>query len=233
MISVCIATFNGARFITEQIESILPQLGSEDEIIVSDDGSTDATLAILRNLDVPQLRIVQNLGKHGYTPNFENALCEARGEYIFLCDQDDIWQPNKVETCMQYLRDYSMVVSDARIVSADGTPISPSFFEVRHTRHGFINQLLRFSYLGCCLAFRREVLRRALPFPSNHRYCTHDNWLTLIALAFHTVKIIDRPLLAYRRHDNNASTGGVKQHTSLSFKIAYRAYLVRHLICRI
>ena len=74
MISVCIATFNGARFITEQIESILPQLGSEDEMIVSDDGSTDATLAILRNLDVPQLRIVQNLGKHGYTPNFENAL---------------------------------------------------------------------------------------------------------------------------------------------------------------
>ena len=89
-ISVCIATFNGEKFIQEQIQSILPQLGEDDEIVVSDDGSTDRTMEILELFKDKRIRLLVNEGKHGFIWNFENALRKAKGDVIFLCDQDDI-----------------------------------------------------------------------------------------------------------------------------------------------
>jgi glycosyltransferase involved in cell wall biosynthesis len=103
-ISVCIATFNGGRFIQEQVMSVLPQLGEEDEMVVSDDGSTDDTIPILKSFHDPRISIWQNNGRHGFIWNFENALTKAMGDVIFLCDQDDIWKPNKVETVMTACR---------------------------------------------------------------------------------------------------------------------------------
>ena len=96
MISVCIATYNGERFIREQIDSILRQLSSDDEIIVSDDGSTDDTISIINSIDDKRIRIIEGPRKHSPTHNFECAMKEAKGYYIFLADQDDVWKPNKV-----------------------------------------------------------------------------------------------------------------------------------------
>ena len=103
MISVCLATYNGQRFIKRQITSILSQIGEEDEVVVSDDGSTDDTLTILRDLNDSRIRIIDGAHRHSPTWNFEKALEGARGEYIFLSDQDDVWMPDKVQKSVEAL----------------------------------------------------------------------------------------------------------------------------------
>ena len=93
-ISVCIATYNGAKYIEEQVQSILYQLSEKDEIINSDDGSKDNTLAIIKSLNDARIKVIHNTLKHGLVSNFENAIKHADGDYIFLSDQDDIWTSN-------------------------------------------------------------------------------------------------------------------------------------------
>lgn len=229
MISVCLATYNGEKYIKEQIASILKQIDSEDEIIISDDGSTDDTIKIIEGFHAENIHIIYNKWEHGYTPNFENAISLAKGEYIFLSDQDDLWEDNKVEVCLKYLRQYDFVVSDASIINANGDHIKDSFCRERRSKFGLINNLIRFSYLGCCMAFRKSILKKALPFPKNHRLCTHDNWLTLVALMYYKGIFIHQPLIRYRRHQDNVSSGGFKNNTSLCFKIRYRLYLCWNL----
>jgi len=229
LISVCIATYNGEKFIRQQLQSIISQLSSDDEVIVSDDGSTDRTLQIVEELRSPIIKIIHNEGDHGYTPNFENALRHAKGDYIFLSDQDDVWAPNKVEVTLRSLQRYSMVVADADIIDAEGNVIAESYFRQRRAHSGLINNLIRFSYLGCMLAFRREVLEKALPFPPDHRQCTHDNWLALVAMTFYSCAVLPDKLLHYRRHGANASKGGLEKTTTMAFKIRYRIYLMKWL----
>lgn len=230
MISVCIATYNGEKYIKEQITSILSQLDNKDEIIVSDDGSTDNTINIIKSLHKNNIHIIYNNHEHGYTPNFENAIYHAQGEYIFLSDQDDIWEKNKVITCMRYLKNYDFVVSDAKIINSNGKIIKESFCNERKSKFGLINNLIRFSFLGCCIAFKRTILKKALPFPHNHKLCTHDNWLTLVSLMYYKGAFINEALIKYRRHQDNTSSGGFKNSTSLFFKIKYRLYLCLKLI---
>ena len=103
MISVCMATYNGEKYIELQLRSILPQLSEDDEVIVSDDASTDQTLDVVRRLNDNRIKIVHHETDHGYTRNFENALKYAKGDYIFLSDQDDEWLPEKVQVTLQAL----------------------------------------------------------------------------------------------------------------------------------
>lgn len=232
MISVCIASYNGARYIKEQIESIVPQIGPDDEIIVCDDHSTDNTVALVKNLPYKQLRVIENKENLGYTANFERCLSLARGEYIFLCDQDDVWCANKVERTMNAFQTADFVVSDATITDAEGKEKSPSFFAERGVRRSWLGNIIKFGYLGCLCAFRSSVRDRALPFPSRRKLCTHDNWLFLVGKTFFRVSIINEPLVRYRRHGDNASKGSVYAGTPLTFKIHYRLYLVWNLLLR-
>lgn len=232
MISVCIATFNGEKYIREQIRSIASQISLSDEIIVSDDGSTDKTMSIIKNLNMPNIRIFQHSKDHGYTANFENAITHSKGDIIFLSDQDDIWLPNKVKVCVEQLKESDMVISDAKVVDEKLKVISNSFFSLRNTHHGWLNNIIKFGYLGCCMAFKRKILEKASPFPKSRRMCTHDNWLTLIGLSFYHVKIIEMPLILYRRHNQTTSNGGFNNSTSFFFKIEYRLYLLMNLIHR-
>lgn len=184
MISVCIATYNGALYIKEQLNSILPQLSDNDEIIISDDHSTDDTLQIIRSINDKRIKIFINQGEKGYTPNFENALQKALGEYIFLCDQDDIWMENKVSYCINELQSYDFIVSDAVIINSDGQATKDSFYKERIVYKSLIGNIYKFGYLGCCMAFKRNILEKVLPFPHNHQYCTHDNWIFSSLKAF-------------------------------------------------
>lgn len=233
MISVCIATYNGANYIQRQLESIIAQLSSEDEVVISDDGSTDDTLEIIQSMSSPLIKIYHNSDDHGYTPNFENALRHATGDYIFLSDQDDIWHPDKVRICMQYLQTYDMVITDAEIVDAEEKALYPSFFELRRPYKSFWGNIFKFGYLGCQMCFRRCILNRALPFPKNHIYCTHDNWLAVVAMSYYSSKIIDDKLVLYRRHGNNASNGSTNLHKGIWFRLSYRMYLLLNLAKRL
>ena len=127
MISVCIATHNGEQYIKEQLDSILCQLLSEDEVVISDDGSTDSTLEIIKGYNDPRIKIFnfkqpsKTSHTHIYASrNFENALKHAKGEYIFLSDQDDIWMPSKVAVCLGALKQNDMIVHNMEIVNDYG-----------------------------------------------------------------------------------------------------------------
>ena len=133
---------------------------------------------------------------------------------------------------MEYLNKYDYVVSDATIVDKNGILQAPSFYRKRGARAGLLHNLIRFSYLGCCIAFKKKLLEKVLPFPPNHRYCTHDNWITIIAMAYYKVAIIPEPLIKYRRYDTNTSSGGFSNTTSLWFKVKYRIYIILWLIRR-
>ena len=112
MISVCMATFNGEKYIKEQIQSILNQLSLDDEVIISDDGSSDKTLEVINHINDKRIKVFTNTHKHGFTHNFENALNHANGEYIFLSDQDDIWAEEKVNKVMESLIYNDLVIHD-------------------------------------------------------------------------------------------------------------------------
>ena len=212
MISVCIATLNGGRFVREQVKSVLPQLSEDDEVVVSDDGSTDDTVEILKSINDKRMKVCQNEGRHGFIWNFENALKKAKGDVIFLCDQDDIWKPEKVKVVLRALKDHDIVLHDAEIIDKDGTKAGILYSEGLHKREGFWSNLWKTRWLGCCMAFRKNVLEYALPFP--HHIVGHDGWISAVGLAKFDYYYIADALMWYRRHGENVSTASERSHNT-------------------
>ena len=169
MISVCLATYNGVATLHQQLSSILAQLSPDDEVIISDDGSTDGTLNVVRAFNSPIVRIVQGPGTGSPIQNFEHALQQARGEYIFLSDQDDLWLEGKVQHMVAALKaGADCVVSDCHVTDDALNVTAPSFFAHARLHEGrWYNLFMRNFYLGCCMAFNRRVLLRSLPFASS------------------------------------------------------------------
>lgn len=230
-ISVCIATYNGGAFIKDQIYSILLQLSQNDEIIISDDGSRDSTLNILFSFNDSRIRIYKNDGKHGVVSNFENAIKHATGDYIFLCDQDDVWMPGKVKRVMEAFDNYDFVVHNAEMVDSNLISQGIDFFTLRKTRYGYWQNLWKMRYLGCTMAFKSDTLKFILPFPKNILW--HDMWAAAILhLKFRRI-LIGESLMWYRRHGNNASSSGEKSGWSWSFRIRYRWIIFYNSIFRI
>lgn len=226
-ISVCIATYNGEKYIKEQIDSILIQLSDNDEIIISDDNSTDNTLKILESLKDDRVKVYINDNNNGVglTYNFENALKKATGDYIFLSDQDDVWMPNKVQLCVKYLESYDLVVTNCTLVDENLNQVNHSYFALNNSKQGFFKNLYRSSYLGSCLAFDRRILNIVLPFPSNLKLY-HDWWIGFIADSEFKVYFIEQPLMLYRRHSNNMSTTGSTSNQKISKRIFDRLQLL-------
>lgn len=226
MISVCMATYNGEKYIKEQLDSILSQLGEKDEIIISDDGSFDRTIEIIESYQDSRIKIFRNSFRN-LTLNFEFALKQANGSYVFLSDQDDVWLPNKVEVSLSHLIKSDVIVSNCLVVNQDLQVINKSFFNLNNSKKGLFSNLIKNSYLGCCLAFRREILFKALPFPEN--IPMHDIWLGFISELFYEVKFIEEPLMLYRRHGANESPTGENSPFSLYTKILFRYNIVKNI----
>ncbi len=217
-LSVAMCTYNGDRYVEEQLRSILGQSRAVDEIIVSDDGSSDATLDKVRETvgNLPSGRpVLKTLtgSRLGITQNFARAVSACTGDIIFLSDQDDVWVPSKVERILKEFERHPnslLVFSDARLVDASLNEIGKSQFQtVRMTnrqrraltgQRGFEILLRRNVVTGATVAFRRELLQIALPFPRNW---LHDEWLAILAAAKNGLGIIDEPLVMYRQHDSN------------------------------
>ena len=229
-ISVCLASYNGEKFIRDQITSILKQISQDDELIISDDASKDNTVAIIHSIKDPRIKCVINEGEHGYTRNFENALRYATGDTIFLSDQDDIWCDHKVSLMTEALQENDLVVSDARVVDGNLRMLQPSHFDLCHVKTGFFNNFIGTRYVGACMAFNRKILGLILPFPSNPTLCPHDYWITIVSELYARVGLVQQPLLLYRRHGDNASNAGVGKGRSLYVKITSRIYCAFQLI---
>lgn len=239
MISVCIATYNGEKYIYEQLQSILCQLDEFDEVIVSDDGSTDRTIALVEALQDTRIRIIHHnktlqISNHLFdytTHNFENALKHVRGDIVFLSDQDDVWFPNKVQVMCESLQTNLLVLSDCKVTDSNLRVLHNSYFAMNKSRPGILRNIYRNAFLGSCMAFRRELLEIALPFPRS--MVPHDIWLGLLASLKGNIFFEHRPLILYRRHDFSVSTAGYKSVLSLGMKISYRIIIVWKLYRRL
>lgn len=221
------ATHNGGRFLREQIDSILPQLSATDEFIFSDDNSSDNSLDIIRAYQDARFVIHSNSFRSPVR-NFEYALSQSKGDFIFLADQDDVWSSSKIESMLELLGNADMVLSDCSVTNERMEILHPSFFAMNHSRPGLIKNLWKNAYIGCCMAFRRSVLEAALPFPSD--VPAHDAWLGLIAERDFVVRFLQKPLVQFRRHSTTFSTTAAESTSRFTHKISQRWRLAKALI---
>jgi len=204
-VSVCMATYNGTRYLRPQLDSILAQLEADDELLVQDDGSSDDTVEILRSYGDPRIQLVANERNLGVISTFERCLARARHDIVFLADQDDEWLPGKLDAMVARFLDPHVtgVVTDALIVDADNAVTGDSIFPHLRSGPGVLHNFVKNSYLGCCMAFRRDVLAVALPVPRSVR--THDGWIGITADMLGEVVFLPTPYVRYRRHGANLS----------------------------
>jgi glycosyltransferase involved in cell wall biosynthesis len=231
MISVCKATFNGAQYIKQQLESILSQLTDCDELIISDDSSDDGTIDIISSLNDPRIKLLRHQMFHNPIFNFEHAVKHSVGDYIFLTDQDDIWFPEKITEINKLLKNYTCIVSDAVVVDSDLNVLYDSFFAINHSKKGLVHNLIKNGYVGCCMAFKKEILNYVLPFPSN--IPMHDSWIGLISELYGRTLFYRKPLIYYRRHEKNVSRTSESSSYTLLQKLRQRIRLLANLVSSI
>lgn len=222
-VSVALCTYNGARFIREQVRSMCLQTRPPVEIVLSDDGSTDDSVAVARDawrachlerpgLDI-RLQVLQNDRALGVTRNFQQAVSACRAQLIALSDQDDVWDADRLETMSQIFSardDLLLLHSDARLIDEAGRDLDRSLFGalgVRASEISLIHEGRAFDVLlrrnlatGATVVFRRELLQRALPFPDEW---LHDEWLAVIASSIGGVDVIEQATIGYRQHAAN------------------------------
>lgn len=223
MISVCMATYNGAAYVKDQVDSILVQLTNADELIISDDGSIDGTLAILSEYAAdPRIKILKGPGR-GLIKNFEYGISQSKGQLIFLADQDDVWLPNKVAKTKAVFAEnpnVEVVISDLAVTDSALKVVAPSYFQLKQVKSGFWHNVWRNGYIGAGMAFRSRMKAQILPFPE--KIPMHDMWIGLTA--GENLQLLPEPLTLYRRHDGNSS----ELNTSTSFyqKLIWRIHLL-------
>ncbi len=229
-ISIAMAAFNGAAHIAAQIESILPQLGAGDELVISCDPSQDGTEKIIASFAAKDCRIEFLCGPgEGILPNFQEAIFACKNDFIFLCDQDDVWLESKVAIVLAEFErsQVSVVLHDAKIVNEDLDILHESFFRSRNSKKGFLRNIIKNSYIGCCMAFRRELKDIVLPFPKD--IPMHDQWIGLMGEKYGGVSFLNEPLVLYRRHKNNVSK---TFHAGFAQMLKWRINLIRSLNMR-
>lgn len=206
-ISILVAMYNGSRFIVEQLESILAQIAPEDELLVLDDQSTDDSYAIAKAMEArhPGLKVIRSEQNGGVVKTFEALISLATKDIIFLCDQDDIWIAGRKGQMLAAMRDdLAVAVLANSSIYVDGERVR-EFFPTgyRPNTSSISKNFFKNNFIGCCMAFRREILTLALPFPD--RISMHDWWLATCAMSMGKVTYSEQPSLLYRRHSANLS----------------------------
>lgn len=230
-ISVCMATYNGAHFVDEQITSIIKQLGQNDEVIVVDDRSTDNTVDIIRSHHDPRITVIENTVNQGPITGFMKAMQQSTGDYVFFSDQDDVWFPDKVAKVMDAFEKQQamVVVHDAVVTDQKLNPIDQSWNKYNHTMPSLsiVKTLAKNGYTGAMMAISREMLPMVLPFPP--RLPMHDWWIALVALKHHRkVVILPDKLMDYRRHTGNVTGKRRKAGAIISDRLTMLRLLLRH-----
>lgn len=228
MISICLTTFNGEKFFLDQINSILPQISKFDEIIISDDSSNDQIKDCVEFINDSRIKYLKG-PKKGINKNFENAIKKSKGDFIFLSDQDDIWHQNKVKMNMSSLKEYDLILSNCTLVD-ENLNISKKKLNLRAPKINFLSQILiKNSFMGCCMSFRRDLVDDFLPFPEN--IPMYDWWIGLISIVSkRKIFYLEEPLIFYRRHLNNASSTGLKSKNSILKKFLIRIRMLFEIL---
>jgi len=230
LLSVCMAAYNGARFIREQAGSVLRQLEPEDELIVADDASQDETVSILEGLGDPRVHVLRHAQNSGVTRAFESALRQANGEIIFLCDQDDVWREDKVRRVLAVFENSpctTLVLTNGELMDAQGCSLGEMLHTGARLPLGAAANLIKNRYQGSTMAFRREILEAVLPFPEG--IPMHDSWIGIVNALVGKAAYLPQSLILYRRHPGNATS---RQHGPMRKMVAQRWSLLRALASR-
>jgi glycosyltransferase involved in cell wall biosynthesis len=228
------ATYQGERYVERQLRSILEQLGANDEIIVVDDCSKDRTVAIIEGLDDPRIKVFRNPINRREVYSFGRAIEIARGDIVFLSDQDDIWLPGRVQLMIDRLQKSgaALVTSNFEWMDADERPLDVAFDGVSSTAsaHHFRNIsdifIGKTNYFGCAMAFKRELVPLIAPIPSYVE--SHDLWIALAANQIGSNLHIDDKTLRKRRHGSN--TTSTVSSRSLFLKLRSRLVFARSMM---
>ncbi|WP_458071361.1 glycosyltransferase family 2 protein [Rhodanobacter sp. BL-MT-08] len=218
-LSIVMCTYNGATYLQAQLDSLLAQTRLPDEMVISDDASTDGTPAILEAFAVTagglgiDVRVSRHTSNVGFVENFSSALRQASGDVVFLCDQDDIWRADKLAVmAARFAQDPDLLLlhSDARLVDAQGRSLNCSMFEALqmtaqekqaiHDGRAFEVVMRRSFVTGATAAMRREVIALALPIAADW---IHDEWIAAVVSAVGKLDFVDAPLIDYRQHGGN------------------------------
>lgn len=229
-VSVAMAVYNGEKYIQEQVDSILGQLGPQDELIISYDRSTDNTKKIIDEYaqNDSRVRVIENENP-GVQNNFNNAVMECRGEYIFLSDQDDLWLEGKIECVLSAFRKTgaALVVHDGYFTDEFLEPFGQTIFEVYGTNDNPIRNIIKCTYWGCCMAFRADMREIICPFPNRHKV-GHDLWLGVLAGMHGKIARVNICLIKHRIHGKNVTTS----RRSLPVIVRHRLALLSQLVKR-
>lgn len=214
MISIALTTYNGEKHLASLLESFFSQTQSVDEVIICDDGSCDNTIKILNNFKEKyhnfHIKIFQNHSNLGVAKNFSKAIRLCKGDLIFLADQDDVWEVNKVQVMVS---EYTMgtasyIISDMKVMDEDGNLESFTFSEYLESEHSISS-----SYFmnGCAVLADRHFLLSCLPIPSRKG---HDAWFAYCARRLKTRSFLTEPLMRYRIHSGGLTSKLLlNQHT--------------------
>ncbi len=227
-VSVCMATFNGEKYIERQLKSILEQLDLNDELIVSDDDSSDQTLAIVESFQDPRIKIFPHAGLRKASANFNRAIEQSKGQIVVLADQDDEWLEGRMAFIKDKLdgKNKTLLFLDGHMVNEQGNTLQPSIHKYLKARKGVVQNFWRNTYMGCCLAFTADLKPIVLPIP--YKVPMHDSWIGILAECYGEVVLESFKSLKYRVHGQNASLRGFGFKT----KIVWRIVLLYELIKR-
>ncbi len=205
-VSIALTTYNGERYLREQLDSLFAQTWSHFHVIAVDDGSSDATVSILREYEQSHsLEVHVNETNLGFVKNFEKAIRLCRGTHIALCDQDDIWEPEKLAVLLDHSDGNTLVYSDARLVDEEGRDLDRTLSDL----HGLqfvrgdvaVNLVLYECMSGNTMLFPSSLCDHFLPIPSNFPF--HDIWIAFVAASLGRIDYVREPLVRYRRHEQN------------------------------
>lgn len=218
MIDILLATYNGERYLEEQIDSIRQQTFTDWRLLISDDGSSDGTLRIIERYEALDTRIIcvnKTVRFGGACPNFMFLLRNSSDSYFMFCDQDDVWLPSKIEDSLQIMRlienTYSeavpaLVFTDMRVVDADLSTISPSFerfASINPDETSLVSILSNPVAAGCTILANASLRELTFLTPDNQPMDMHDWWITLVAASFGHIGHVNHPTSLYRQHGTN------------------------------
>lgn len=207
-VSVCMATYNGAAHVEEQIASILPELKDGDELVIVDDASTDDTAEVIEQIGDQRIRLIRSAVNRGYVKTFEAALTASQGDYVFLSDQDDVWIPGRIDSMVAALQHADVVASNFGYFGQAPRRIESLRLRSADSSRRWANLLTLWigirPYYGCAMGFRSSAKDLILPFP---RFLveTHDQWIALVGNLRGSMAHLEPNTLNRRLHDNNTT----------------------------
>jgi glycosyltransferase involved in cell wall biosynthesis len=219
MLSIAMTTYNGEKYIREQIDSILEQIYDDFELVVCDDCSTDSTLDILNEYEQfdKRITIYHNKKNIGFKMNFQKAIQLCRGEFIALSDQDDIWYPDHLAILYENIGKNSLICSNALLVNDKTETLEKTMYDIKGLSNLSDNAESMALYLfynnfvqGSSSLFKRELLDKACPFPDTIDF--HDHWLALNAMMSEGVTCLNVITLKYRQHNNNITQNQLRRN---------------------